>query len=261
MYERSAIVLERYFNNILGYFSENNLKVNFENYCSLVEKLDRFQTCYEQEQAAIQEFEDVTDRLKTIQKTQEKLYKKSAKLEYNRNILFNNIEDKTEDIERCLTKIENDIEKNGENFKNLRIDFIHTLNTYNKKNTILTKSKKAKKDSENVYQVILEMAQENADNINEFVLEFARNFNGVEIKEKLLKLMIDNGKEEKIPFDEEVIHLATDLGMDIAQKEVQCYIDAYDSIYKLLDEIDNGDVKIEKFKRKVKNINIRENVE
>ena len=230
MYERSAIVLERYFNNILGYFSENNLKVNFENYCGLVEKLDKFQICHEQEKIAIQDFEDLTANLKAIQQTQEKLYKKSAKLEYNRNILFSNIDDKIEDIERCLLKIENDVEKNEETSKNLRMNFINTLNAYHEKNGTLSKCKKAKIDSENLYQVILEMAQENVDNINEFVIEFARNFNDVEVKEKLLKLMIDNGKEEKIPFDEEVIALAVDLGMDIAQKEVQCYIDAYDSI-------------------------------
>lgn len=259
MYERSAIVLERYFNNILGYFSENNLKVNFENYCGLVEKLDKFQACYEQEQVATQEFEDLTVKLKAIQQTQEKLYKKSAKLEYNRNILFNNIDDKIEDIERCLLKIENDIDKNEETSKNLRMNFINTLNAYHEKNNILVKSQKAKKDSENVYQVILEMAQENADNINEFILEFARNFNGVEVKEKLLKLMIDNGKEEKIPFDEDVINLAVDLGMEITQKEVQCYIDAYDSIYKLFEEIEKGDVKIEKYKRKVRNIKVKLN--
>ena len=68
--------------------------------------------------------------------------------------------------------------------------------------------------------------------------------------------MIDNGKEEKIPFDEDVLGLATDLGIDIAQKEISCYIEAYDSILLLFDEIDEQEVKIEKFKRKARNIKV-----
>ena len=256
MYERSAIVLERYLSNLLGYFSENNLKVNFQNYCNLIEKLDIYQDCFEKQEEAILQFQDVTDRLKAIQKNQERLYKKSAKLEYNRNILFNNIEDKTENLEKCLQKIENDSERTGEHLKELRIDFIDTLNKYNKNSNILAKSKKARKVSEQEFLEIFEESQENVDNINEFVLEFARNFNGKEIKEKLFKLMIDNGKEEKIPFDEDVIKYATNLGIDIAQKEVACYIDAYDSINKLFDEIEDSEVKIDKYKRKVRNIKV-----
>ena len=68
--------------------------------------------------------------------------------------------------------------------------------------------------------------------------------------------MIDNGKEEKIPFDEDVINLAVDFGIDIAYKEVQSYVEAYDSILILFDEIDEQEVKIEKFKRKVRNIKV-----
>ena len=38
MYERSAIVLERFFDNLLGFNQVNNLKKNFNNYCELFEK-------------------------------------------------------------------------------------------------------------------------------------------------------------------------------------------------------------------------------
>ena len=42
MYERSAIVLERYFSTLLRYTSEFNLQDNFDNYCNLVQKLEKF---------------------------------------------------------------------------------------------------------------------------------------------------------------------------------------------------------------------------
>ena len=58
MYERSAIVLERYFENLLGYRREGNLRDNFNNYCELVEKLEKYQINYEKELTATEEFEE-----------------------------------------------------------------------------------------------------------------------------------------------------------------------------------------------------------
>ena len=257
MYERSAIVLERYFNNVLGYSSENNLKVNFDNFCSLVGKLAEYQECYKQEQTAIQEFDNVTERLNTIQKNQEKLYKKSAKLEFNRNLLFNNIEDKPENIERCMTKIENDVDKNKEAFKTAREDFITTLKEFNEKKKVLNRAKKERKEAEKAYKEVLEISIYNVENINEFTLELARNFNGAEIKEKVVNLMRDNGKNEKIPFDETVINQAVDLGLDVAQKEAQCYVEIYDNILRVFDEIERNDVRIEKFKKRMRNVKVK----
>ena len=49
MYERSAIVLERYFDDLLGYSDKCNLRDNFNNYCNLVEKLEKFQINYNKE--------------------------------------------------------------------------------------------------------------------------------------------------------------------------------------------------------------------
>ena len=257
MYERSAIVLERYFNNVLGYSSENNLKVNFDNFCSLVEKLAEYQECYKQEQTAIQEFDNVTERLSAIQKNQEKLYKKSAKLEFNRNLLFNNIEDKPENIERCMTKIESDVDKNKEAFKVARADFIATLKEFNEKKKVLSKAKKERKEAEKAYKEVLEISMYNVENINEFTLELARNFNGAEIKEKVVTLMRDNGKNEKIPFDETVINQAVDLGLDVAQKEAQCYVEIYDNILRIFDEVERNDVRIEKFKKRMRNVKVK----
>ena len=58
----------------------------------------------------------------------------------------------------------------------------------------IMKSDNPKKEAEKLFKKIFEETQENIDNINEFALEVARNFNEAETKEKLLKLMLDNGK-------------------------------------------------------------------
>jgi len=86
MYERSAIVLERYFENLLDYRREFNLRDNFNNYCELIEKLDKFQLNYQKEVAATESYNESLRKIKSIQLAQEKLYKKSAKMEYSRNL-------------------------------------------------------------------------------------------------------------------------------------------------------------------------------
>ena len=42
MYERNAIVLERYFNQMFGYNMKNNVKTNFKDYCELIECLEKY---------------------------------------------------------------------------------------------------------------------------------------------------------------------------------------------------------------------------
>ena len=42
MYERNAIVLERYFNQMFGYNMKNNIKTNFKDYCELVEYFEKY---------------------------------------------------------------------------------------------------------------------------------------------------------------------------------------------------------------------------
>ena len=105
MYERSAIVLERYFENLLGYRNECNLKDNYSYYYELVNKLEKYQINYQKEIAATQEYNESIKKIKSIQAAQEKLYKRSAKLEYNRNLLFGNIDGKPEETRRWLNRI------------------------------------------------------------------------------------------------------------------------------------------------------------
>ena len=48
MYERNAIVLERYFDHLFGYDIKNNLKTNFKEYSELVKSLEEYKQISEE---------------------------------------------------------------------------------------------------------------------------------------------------------------------------------------------------------------------
>ena len=72
MYERNAIVLERYFYNLFKYNEDSNLKENYNNYCTLLECFENFKKSTEAEMIASDEFKKITDEIKKIQKTRRK---------------------------------------------------------------------------------------------------------------------------------------------------------------------------------------------
>ena len=256
MYERSAIVLENYIYKSFGYNEVNNIKNNFDNYCELIEKLDLFQNTYTKEQTAIQEFENVSNEIKNIQTSAEKLYKKGAKLEYNRNILFGNIAQNIEEIEKCIINIEEDIEKNYQNLKELRESFINAIRDYKDKKEYLSNCKKDRKSAEDEYNISLNSLKEefygiNTDNIK-YIKDFVTSENEEE-KESLISVLNKNGKGEKNPFDENVISNAAVLGIDIAKKEAICYMQIYDKTNKLLKDIESESIRIDKYQEYAKN--------
>ena len=175
MYERSAIVLERYFENLLGYRREGNIRDNFNNYCELVEKLEKYQINYEKELTATEEFEDSLKKIRLIQASQKKLYEKSVKLEYNRNLIFNNIESKIEETRKCIEKIELDVEKNNKEMVEVKEKLIVALTVYNEKRFELSKCKRYKKMAENAYNDAYENALSNYEAIPQDILDAAKD--------------------------------------------------------------------------------------
>ena len=253
MYERSAIVLERYFENLLEYRNSCNIRDNFKNYCDLVEKLEKYQINYEKELAATDEFNAALENIRTIQNSQEKLYKKSAKLEYSRNLLFSNIEGKVEDTRKCIEKIEADVEKNNEAMKETKENLISALEDYNEKRFELSKCKRYKKMAENAYNEAYEVALENYEGITQEVIDLAKGFAKYNDTESIVAELEDNGKNEKIPFNIDVIQNATIFGLDIAKKEAVGYLVLYDKMTKLLTDIQAGITKIELHKKYLRN--------
>ena len=253
MYERSAIVLERYFENLLGYRREGNIRDNFNNYCDLVEKLEKYQINYEKELDATQEFEESLRKIRVIQASQKKLYEKSVKLEYNRNLLFNNIEAKVEDTKKCIEKVEADIEKNNAAMQEIKGNLIEALNVYNDKKFELSRFRRYKKMAENAYNDSYEVALTNYDSITEEDLEIAKSFSEFEGAEEIIAELEHNGKNEKIPFNEEVMENATKFSIEVAKKEVSGYLVLYDKMTKLLLDIEAGATKIELHKKYARN--------
>ena len=68
--------------------------------------MEKYQVNYQKEVLATKAYNEVLRKIKEIQAEQKELYKRSAKLEYNRNLLFNNIDGKVEDTRVCIEKIE-----------------------------------------------------------------------------------------------------------------------------------------------------------
>lgn len=253
MYERSAIVLERYFENLLGYRRECNLRDNFNYYCELVEKLEKYQTNYQKELIASQEYNASLKKIKSIQLAQEKLYKNSANLEYNRYLLFNNVEAKIDDTRKCIEKIEQDVEKNNAAMLEQKEELLKALEVFNDKKFELSKCKRYKKMAENDYNEIYEVATKNFEGITEVDIENAKQFAKFDDIDDIVETLINNGSGEKIPFNEGVIQNATVFGVDIAKKEVLSYLTIYEKMKKLLADISEGVAKIELHKKYLKN--------
>ena len=253
MYERSAIVLERYFENLLGYRDDCNIRDNFENYCKLVEKLEKYQINFQKEVEATKEFRESVSKIKSIQAAQEKLYQKSAELEYNRNLLFGNVEGKVEETKKCIEKIEDAVEANHAAMKERKEELIAALVEYNEKRFELSKCKRYKKIAENEYNEILEISQNNFEGISPETIKAVKSFANFDDVDDIVNTLDKNGKGEKIPFNEGVMQNATIFGIDIAKKEAAGYLVIYDKMSKLLTDIKYGNTRVELHKKYLRN--------
>ena len=253
MYERSAIVLERYFDNWLGLKNDCNIRDNYKNYCNIVEKLEKYQVNYQKEVIATKAYNEVLRKIKEIQAEQKELYKRSAKLEYNRNLLFNNIDGKVDDTRVCIEKIEEDVEKNIAAMKETKEKLLAVLVEYNEKRFELSKAKRNKKMAENDYNEILTVARKNYEGITSEDIETAREFANFTETENIIATLIENGSSEKIPFNEDVIKCTTTYSVELEKNEVAAYLEIYDKMTKLLEDIESGTTKINLHKKYVRN--------
>ena len=253
MYERSAIVLERYFDDLLGYSDKCNLRDNFNNYCNLVEKLEKFQINYNKELSATQEFNKSLKKVRAIQSAQEKLYQRAVKLEYNRNLLFNNIEGKVEDTRKGIEKVEEDVEKNNQEMQAKKEELLEALVEYNEKRFELSKCKRYKKMAENDYNEIFEISQTNFEGITQDRVAEAKKFAKFDDPESIIEVLEDNGKGEKIPFNEGVMENATKFSIENSKKLVSSYLVIYDKMNKLLTDINAGVAKVGLHKKYARN--------
>lgn len=259
MYERNINVLEMFVEKKLGYVETNNIKNNYYDYKEFVKILDDYINVCNEENKAKLEYDSAVTNIQNIQKTKEKLYNQNVKFEYSRNMLFADVNRKVEDIEKCLVKIENALDKNKDAFKVLRKNFIQGIIVLNEKHRALKKISRPKNKIETEYHDALSLLVENYHSINPDDIELARKFveGTANFEEELVEKLLRNGKDEKVPFDKNAITEAAKLGLDMAQKEAENYLFMYEQTGKILNELENDRLKIDARKKHITDVGVK----
>ena len=183
MYERNAIVLERYFYRIFDFNNSSNLRENYFNYRKLFECYGTLCEAKQKEEYSKIEYEMASKEISILQKKQENLYNKGAKLEYSRYIIFNSVKEKTEDIEKHLNKVNEDVQKNIEDLKCLGDKFVKAIIDYNEKETILKEAINNREVAQGEYDKAFFRAMECYNNIMPEIIETVKEFINSDNKE------------------------------------------------------------------------------
>ena len=260
MYERSAIVLERYMEKVFEFNKANNLKTNYKNFEELLEETEKYQELAEKEGKIIKEFDETVREIESIQAKQEKICEENQRLEKNRNQLFMDLGEDSKILDNKFKKIENAIEENNKYLKELREEFINYLSDFSNRQKERNKCEKAKRIGEaNHISYIKKMQNEfQAINVKNVATlkEFIHSEKDV-IKQELNEIMTKNGKNEKIGFNQNVLKMAIKARISIAEKEAECYVLIYDKMKKILSEIENENLKINKYKKNLKDVSVK----
>ena len=262
MYERSAIVLERCFNELLGFNEEPNIKMIYNYYTNLVEKTREYQTKIDEENRVISEFDQTASEIRKIQQEQKKIYKSNAKLEDERNKLFEDLDEDPEKKEGKLSKIETTINDNNESLKEVGKNFITATSKFMEKQEERNKCSKERRLTEKEYIDLIGKINDSLSKLDKAKLVLIKTFITEENDEKIdtiVEKMLKNGKGEKIPFDENAIRISVVSKYELNQKLVECYAYAYDKAKRLLSEINKDNLNIEKHEKIKRDLEIKMN--
>lgn len=261
MYERSAIVLEKNFNTILGFDKKPNLKTIYKDYKEITEEIQKYQTILEEEDNIINEFDSVANQIRTIQQEQKKISKANTKSEEERNQLFNDLDESPEIIERKLIKIEKNISEGNKRFEELRKDYIKAIADFSGKQQERNVYSKSRRTEEKRHLQLIEKMTNDYNTIDKSTLknikEFLSSEDNEDIKNDIENAMIENGKDERIPFNKEVIENAVNIRNEIEKKEAECYISVYERTKRILTELNNDDVKLDKYTKHLRDVSLK----
>lgn len=255
MYERNAIVLERYFDSAFGYDRKNNLKTNFAEYSELVKCLEEYKNVSEEEEGIVQDYDEIANKIREIQKKQESMTDKMTKLQEERNNLFQNIDENADSIRKKIDLVNNDIDSVNEEIKDNAKEFIDVVKEFSNKTDLRTKCGKSRRTIENEYNKKLNQILDDYKEIDPEIAQKAAQFIETDtenIEEELKKKMQKNGENEKIPFNAEVLTKAICLGVDIQKRETDILANIYEKTNRLFTEIKNNSVRLDKHKRIIK---------
>ena len=261
MYERSAIVLEKYFNKIFGFNEKNNLKNLYNSYKNLIEETCKYQEIVEEEEKQIEQFDQIANEIRNIQQEQKKLYKSNIKLEEDRNKLFDDLDEDPALLEKKLEKIGQTILSNNERLEELKNGFTENLNEFNERQKERNKCSKARRIEEGTHIQLIEELKKELQEIDVNKIKELKQFASAEtlddMKKEIAEIMINNGKDEKVKFNEDVVEKSVNARTKIAQKEAESYILVYDKTKRLLNEIENEDIKLEKYQKTLRDVSVK----
>ena len=259
MYERSAIVLENYFEKVLGLNKENNLRNNYENYNRIIEEIKEYQRIVEAEEAVIEKFDESASEIQEIQRKQAKIHEENVKIEEERNVLFNDLSENTSFLDQRLQKIEETSDKNNQILKELREQYVKALIIFTERQKERNKYARIHRTSEANYLNVLKQTNADFEKFNYKQIQEIKKYlgNRENTNEEIIEIMLKNGKNERVPFDEEVIRIAVEERSKIAIEEAELYISIYDRMKRLLTEVNNGTVKLAKSEKLLRDVSVK----
>ena len=260
MYERSAIVLEKNFNAILGFDKKPNLKTIYKDYKEITEEIQKYQSILEEEDKVINEFDETANEIRKIQQEQKKLYKSNIKLEEDRNQLFDNLEDEPEVIEKKLLKIETTVSENNQKLEEIREKYIKTITEFEQKQQDRNACSKDKRAEEKKHLQLIEKITNDFKEIDKEMVKNIKTFISTDeeaIKTNITEIMIENGKDERIPFNKAIIENAVNTRITIARREAECYMAVFEKTRRLLTELNNDDIKMDKYNKTLRDVSAK----
>ena len=260
MYERSAIVLENYFGKILGLNKENNLKNNYDNYNRMIDEIKEYQRIIGEEESVIEKFDESASEIEGIQNKEKKIHEINVKVEEERNELFNDLSENTSSIDQKLQKIEETIDRNNENLKELREKYVKALIIFIERQRERNKYARMHRTSETSYLSLLKQVNISFEKFDTKQIQNAKKFidNYKIYNDELIEIMLKNGRNERVPFDEEVIKIAVEERSKIAKEETELYISIYERMKRLLAEVNSsGTVKLAKSEKILRDVSVK----
>ena len=255
MYERNAVVLERYFDQMFGYNMKNNIKTNFNDYCELIDCLEKFQNISEEEETVIQEYDSIANKIREIQKMQENLNRRNVTLQEERESILQNVGENAETIQRRLDNVNGNIQKLNEEIKENAQNFVNVVAEFNEKSVIRTECGKQRRAIEGEYNRKLNQTLDDYQDIDPELELKAKQFIEIEtdeIEQEIKEKMKKNGEKEKTPFNLEVIAKAIALSIDIQKRETDILSNIYDKTNRLFTEIKGGAIRVSKHQKIIK---------
>ena len=260
MYERSAIVLERYFEELFGFNKPNNLKDNYENYKTIIEEVREYQKTVKEEEKEMIKFDEAASKIQEIQKKQAKLHQSNEELEKQRDLIFNDLGENPNTLDSKLKEIEKILDNNNEELKKLREKYVKALVIFTERQKERNKYARGRRTAEESHIQNVKNANKTFETIKVEDVQEMNAFKKLDKdtqKKEIINIMIKNGKNEKVGFYEKAIEQAVEMRMEIAQEEAELYVSIYEKTKKLLNELKNDTIKLGKFEKLLRDVTVK----